>query len=279
MNAVVTLPAVTLDQAAMAELFARFAPDEAAGVLLAGSRARGSAGPFSDVDWVRLSSNDEPLPGDGSYLIDGRLIIVSTLRPSLIETIFTEPKAACDYIMGLRSAQVLLDRDGQLARLQRRARDFVWDSEMQAKANQWAAEEMVGIIEEAHKGLEGLRRNDIGRMINARYGLSWMLSNIMKVQRGVLLSGDNGIWHEVNRAVGETTLWVRLRHTAFGIEGVTGQPPTLRDQIIAGLHLYVLTAEQLDGTLPSQEGELVRATVARIQEELERSGYGESPHS
>jgi len=173
--------------------------------------------------------------------------------------------------MGLRNAQILLDRAGELAALQRRARDFVWDNAMQSKANQWAGEQMVGLIEEAHKGLEGLRRNDVGRMLNARFGMSWMLSSIMRVQRGVLLTSDNGVWDEVNRAVGETTPWVRLRRRAFGIEDASGRTPTLREQVIAGLRLYVLTAKNLDRALPSAEGELVRATVSRIEEELERN--------
>jgi hypothetical protein len=262
----------------MNTLIARFAPEEAVGVMLAGSRARGSAGPYSDVDWVRLARDDNRLPGDGSYLIDGRLVIVSTLSVTFVETIFSEPNVACDYVMGLRSAQILLDREGELARLQRRARDFVWDAAMQSKANLWAAEQMVGIIEEAHKGLEGLRRNDIGRMLNARFGLSWILSSIIKVQRGILLTGDNGTWDDINRAVGETTEWVRYRWAAFGIDDGSGHPPTLRGQVIAGLWLYVLTAKYLDRSLPPQEGELVRETVARIEAELERIEHGEPSH-
>jgi hypothetical protein len=163
--------------------------------------------------------------------------------------------------------------------LQRRAHDFVWDSAMQSKANRWAAEQMVGIIEEAHKGLEGLRRNDIGRMLNARFGMSWILSTIMRVQRGVLLTSDNGVWTEVNRAVGETTPWVRVRRTAFGIEDAAGRTPTLREQVVAGLKLYVLTARYLEKALPGREGELVRETVSRIEEELERSGDGKASYS
>jgi hypothetical protein len=272
------MPVVTLDKAAMALLLERFAPAEAAGVMLAGSRARGNAGPFSDVDWVRLARDEERLPGDGSYLIDGRLVVVGTLTTSFVEKIFSEPGVACDFITGLRTAQILLDGEGQLARLQRRARDFVWDDAMQSKANLWAAEQMVGIIEEAHKGLEGLRRNDIGRMLNARFGLSWILSTIVKVQRGVLLSSDNGVWDEINRAVGETTPWVRYRRAAFGVDDGTGRPPALREQIMAGLRLYVLTANYLDRVLPSQEGQLVRATVARIEAELEKFEHGDPSH-
>ena len=100
----------------MAELFTRFAPEEASGVFLAGSRARGNAGPFSDVDWVRVAGDEESLSGDGSYLIDGRLVVVNTLTPSFIEKIFDDPAVACDYVLGLRSAQILLDRAGELAR-------------------------------------------------------------------------------------------------------------------------------------------------------------------
>jgi hypothetical protein len=262
----------------MATLIERFAPEEAVGVFLAGSRARGNAGPYSDVDWIRLARDDEGLAGDGSYLIDGRLVVVNSLTPTFVETIFSEPTVTCDYLMGLRTAQILLDREGQIARLQRRARDFVWDAAMQSKADLWAAEQMVGIIEEAHKGLEGVRRHDIGRLLNARFGLSWILSGIVKVQRGVLLSSDNGIWDDVNRAVGETTAWVHYRSAAFGIDDGSGRPPSLRDQVIAGLRLYVLTADLIARALSGKEGELVRATVARIHDELERIGHGEPSH-
>jgi hypothetical protein len=262
----------------MAELMERFVPAEAAGVLLAGSRARGNAGPYSDVDWVRLANNEEELPGDGSHLIAGRLVVVSTLTPAFIERIFSEPPVTCDYMMGLRTAQILLDRAGKLAHLQRRARDFVWDTTMQRTANLWAAEQMVGIIEEAHKGLEGLRRNDVGRLLNARFGMSWVLSTIVKVQRGILLSSDNAQWDEINRAVGDTTPWVRLRRSAFGIEDSTGRTPTLREQVLAGLRLYVMTAKSMESNFPEPQRAAVRATVARIEAELERSGHGEASH-
>ena len=75
------LPPITMDSAAMAVLMERFAPVEALGVMLMGSRARGNAGPFSEVDWIRFAPDHEGLPDDGSYLIDGRLVVVSTLTP------------------------------------------------------------------------------------------------------------------------------------------------------------------------------------------------------
>jgi hypothetical protein len=139
---------------------------------------------------------------------------------------------------------------------------------MQSRANAWVARALIGWIEEAHKGLEGLRRNDIGRMLNARFGLSWGLSQVMKVQRGVLLSSDNGHWDEINRAVGELSEWVRLRRMVFGLEDGSGKVPALRHQVAAGLRLYGLTAAMLDAALPEPERGMIRATATRIEQEL-----------
>ena len=265
---------VTLDQAAMHTLVERFGGAEVAGLMLMGSRARGSAGLHSDVDLVRYLPAGDAMPDNGSHLIDGRLVVVSVLSDAQIEAIFTEPALACDFMVGLRSAYVLVDRTDTLPALQRRARDFVWDGAMQVKANRWAADQLVGLIEEAHKGLEGLQRQDTGRLLNARFGLSWLLSGVVKVQRGVLLSGDNGIWDEINRGVGETSTWVRLRHTAFGIDDGSGKPPDLANQVVAGLRLYIATVALMRHALPAPQADLIDATVARITAVLGRLEHG-----
>ena len=43
---------------------------------------------------------------------------------------------------------------------------------------------------------------------------------------------------------------------------------------MAGLRLYVETAKMIDHALPEHEGELIWATVARIEAELERMEHG-----
>lgn len=91
---------------------------------------------------------------------------------------------------------------------------------------------MVGWIEEVHKGLEGRRRRDPGRLLSASFDLSWGLSSIVKMQRGVLVSGDNGFFNEVAKAAGEETMWSQLRAIAFGVaqvvHGITCLTPSLR---------------------------------------------------
>jgi hypothetical protein len=245
-------------------------------IALLGSRARGDAGPYSDVDLVRLvDAGAAELSGRGSYLLDDQLVVVSNLEPAAVERCFTEAEEAVRSIAGLRQARPLLDSAGEFAALQARALAFVWTSELQAQANAAASEQLVGWIEEAHKGLEGLRRQDPGRLLNGLFGLSYGLSAVMQLQRGVLLSGDNGFYDEVAAAVGPTSPWVQLRAVAFGVAEVHGRPPSLRERVVAGLGLYVATAELLADILLPEHRPLVEATVELINRSVERAYHGE----
>jgi hypothetical protein len=186
----------------------------------------------------------------------------------VVEGWFTRPEEAVKVVGGLRRGRALLDRQGTFATIQARAHTFTWDAAMQARAAAYTSAQMVGWIEEVHKGLEGLRRGDIGRLLNARYGLSWGLSDVVQVHRGVLVSGDNGVWDEVAQAVGSGTEWSVVRRAAFGIEAPGGGALPLRDQVRAGLRLYVLTARLLGATLAPRDDELVAQTVRLIEQTL-----------
>jgi hypothetical protein len=240
-------------------------------IVLMGSHARGDPGLFSDIDLVRFTDKDEhekPFPKDGSYLINGYLVTVSSVNPTQVEEWFSRPEMAVNVISGLQSARSLIDRHGTFATIQARAQAFKWDAAMQEKADVWASQMMVGLIEEVHKGLEGLRSSDIGRLLNARFGCSWLLSRVMCVHCGVLLSGDNAFYQEVMSAVGTDSEWARLRRAAFGIQEDGKRPPSLREQVVAGLRLYVVTAELLGKALLPADELLVMQTVDLIRTTL-----------
>ncbi|GHO62444.1 hypothetical protein KSC_013360 [Ktedonobacter sp. SOSP1-52] len=249
------------------DLVARFDVPEVRALVLMGSHARGEAGPYSDIDLVRFTYKAEPSEPE-SFLYQEHLLVVSTVGPDEVERWFHEPQAATDTIAGVRCARALLDREGYFAQIQARAKVFVWDDAMQQQANRWASEMLVGNAEEARKGLEGLRRNDVGRLLNARFGMSWSMSRVMKVQRGILLSGDNAIYDEVAHAMDDQPEWVRLRRAAFGIEDERGQALTLHEQVQAGLQLYALTARLLSPILLPVHKLLIEHTVSLIQQAL-----------
>jgi len=247
-------------------LAAQFDHPDARAIVLMGSFARGAAGPFSDVDIVRFTESDETvLPDNGSHLIDGRLVVVSDVNPTQVQASFTEPEIAVETIQGLRSGRSLIDRQDTFSAIQQRALDFQWDNAMQAKANRWASRQMVGWIEEVHKGLEGLRSSDIGRLLHARFGCSWGLARLICVQRGILLSGDNALYEEVIASVSPDSQWAKLCRAVWGI---APEPSTLQEEVIAGLQLYNLTAVMLADVIHPQDAPLVMVTTAQIKRAL-----------
>lgn len=245
-------------------------------IVLMGSHARGDAGPYSDVDLVRfVEEQAAELSGTGSHLIDGVLVVVSNVTPTQVEMWFAEAEAATKNIAGVRLARALIDRQATFAAIQSRAEAFVWTATHQQQADQYASEQLVGLIEEAHKGLEGLRRQHVGRLQNALFGLTWLLSRIIQVQRGLLITGDNGFYDEVAAAMGNDSLWVRLCAVAFGVADVNGRPASLRERVVAGLGLYVVTAELLEEAIQPEHQALIAETVALINARLQDAYHGE----
>jgi hypothetical protein len=116
--------------------------------------------------------------------------------------------------------------------------------------------------------LQGLRDGSIGRLLGARFGLSWGLSRVMQVQRGVLLQSGNDFYDAVATAVGSDSRWVALRRIVFAIEAADGRVPTLHEQVVAGLRLYVETARLLDAVIATDDREVIAHTVQRIESAL-----------
>ena len=254
---------MAMNQPKYEPLVSRFQASGVTAIILMGSYARGDAGPFSDVDLVRFKSNEEEIPGSGTHLIDGFFVVVSDVSPSQVDTWFTNPEEATECIAGLRTARPLWDPEGYFKAIQKRASEFVWNSSLQDKANAYAGSQMVGWIEEVQKGLEGLRRGDEGRMLNAKHGFTWGMTRIMRVYRGVLISGDNASYTEVAQSMGTDSEWAVLSRRAFGLE-----PIPLAEQIRAGLRLYALTFEMLADNLRPEDKELIAEAVKRIRDEL-----------
>jgi predicted nucleotidyltransferase len=233
-------------------------------LILMGSYARNEAGPNSDIDLVRFVKSGTKLSDDGTHLYEKKILInISTVEPDEYEKWFTEPYEATKWIAGLRIARALIDRENFfIDGLQIRAHNFIWDMTIQSRANIDASHRMVGWCEELHKGLEGLRRiNDIGRLLNAIHGLSWGLSEVIQIQRGVLVSSDNNVFNEVELALGDNIRMIELRRITFGIVGNY----TLRERVSAGLQFYVLLAEEMKNVWQINDIDIIEYTVEQIR--------------
>ena len=230
-------------------------------VLLLGSYARGDAGPYSDIDILRLVTAQAD--DAGGRLWQGKLVNVSDADPETIEAWFSEPEQAVEVVSGLRSAQVLRDRDGAAEALVARAEAFIWTPALQKKADHWASAQLASWAEEAHKALAGLRTGDVGRLLNAQFGLSWGLAKTMRVQRGLLAESDNSFLTDLQTALQGTpdgARWLRLLHEVYGLTGLA-----LYDQVRAGLELYALTAELLGAAVEPHDRPVIEHTVSLIR--------------
>ncbi|MBI3971345.1 MAG: hypothetical protein HY332_08645 [Chloroflexi bacterium] len=122
----------------------------------------------SDVDLVRFTTASVPsLPDSGSHLVAGRLVVVSDAPPDEVETWFVQTELAVSRIPGLRQGRPLRDRGGYFAAHEVRAQAFVWDAAVQARADAFANQAMVGWVEEVHNGPARLRSGDVGRLLDA----------------------------------------------------------------------------------------------------------------
>lgn len=246
-------------------------------VALLGSYARGDADEFSDVDILLLLPEDGPDPARTSFLINDRLVVINPVRPEQIGGWFTQPEQAVQAVASLREAVAIDDPAGDFARLQARANNFVWDAAMQAKADSFASGELVGLIEEAHKGLGGLGSGEPGRLLNASFGLSWLPARTVRIQRGVLGNSDNGFYADVRQAVGLDSRWSALLEAAFGVAEVGTSARSLPERVRAGLALYCETARLLDAAIQPDDRPLIEATVARIETNVTRLQKASQP--
>lgn len=240
----------------------RFLEGNVLSIGLFGSHARGDFGRYSDIDVVRFGETWEG-PESQTYLIDDHFVVVSNVTSKAVSNWFSCPDAATQNLAGVRSAKVLVDSDAYLAGIIDRALAFEWDDAMQEKANELASSLMVGWIEEVQKSLEGLRRNDLGRLLNGKHGLTFGMLNVMRIRLGVFLSGDNGLFPEVLEALGHNSKWSTLCKTAFGVDGNA----TLQQEVAAGLTLYSLTAELLHDVLTRDDALLIDEITLRISRE------------
>lgn len=247
----------------------RFASPGVKAIALMGSFARGDAGTFSDVDIVCfLEHEPEQAAKPLSQIIQDRLVVVSSVAPQTVEEWFIDPVLATECVGGLRTARALWDPADYVGELKKRARAFEWNAALQQNANEYASRQLVGWVEEVHKGLAGLTMGDPGRMLNARFGLSWGLIGIMRVQRGVLISGDNGFYAEVIKAVGPKTRWARLAAEVFTVNEGGRAALSLHDQVRSGLKLYLLTTDLLRDALSPEDKEVIAHTRKLILEYL-----------
>jgi len=237
---------------------------EVIGVCIVGSYSRGQESRYSDVDFD-VFARKLPASDYDRYTLrywDGKLV---SLKYTLLKDELAglkDPRRAIWTVPGLRSMKIVLDKDDSLADLQTRAQKFDW-SLLQADADEFAAEAIMGNAEEVHKILNGLARGHESTVLYATWGLVANILETVAVQRGIMITSENRYFDLIQESVGRDTKWVSAFRTAWGLNSTSSQ---YQSRGAAALTLYRLTAAMFDGLIPGKHREVVDHTLRLIKE-------------
>jgi predicted nucleotidyltransferase len=254
-----------LSDAFLDELTAELDSEDTIAIALMGSYARGDATEYSDVDVVRFAANP-PGSDEQAYRLQyrsGRLVSISTTTVAAKERELSSPVNAVMAVPGLRQARVLLDKDGSLAALREKAIAFTWER-LQPAADRLASYDLMGNAEEVHKVLSALVRRDESAAMYGTVGMCNMLTQIVIVQRGLLIQTENSWFHQVYDAVGWDSDWTRYHRLANGFEAGPRHLPPFEARAIAALHLYQETARLLRHVLRPAHAEVVDTAIENV---------------
>jgi nucleotidyltransferase-like protein len=255
---------MTLSNAFIQSILQMIDSSHVIGVGIVGSYARSQETKYSDVDLDIYMSKLPVNPYDRYTLryLDGKLV---SRKYTLLEeerSALTNPRRAIWAIPGLRGMQILLDKDGSMIALQRAAQAFEW-SALQPAADEFAAEEIMGCAEEAHKILSGLAGGHESTVLYATWGLVKGMLEAVAVQRGIMIVSENRYFDLIQDSMGRDSEWTHAFRTAWGLDVSDSQ---YKARGSAALTLYRLTAEMFDGLIPEKHRNVVNKTLRLIKE-------------
>jgi len=257
----------TLSEIFLQSLIDRLDGPDVVGITISGSHARGEADRYSDVD---LSCYVQTLPERKDDRItlrywDARLVSIHTTTIEAERSELTDPEHAIWAIPGVRQALILLDKNGAIAALKQFAESLCW-ADLQPAADEFAAEEIMGCAEEAHKILSGLAGEHESTVLYAAWGLIGGMLHALAVQRGLLVRTENEYFDLVQEAAGRDSAWTAAFRLASGCDHGSNNLRPYKVRGAAALALYRETAAMLDPIIHDHHREVIDSTLALIAE-------------
>jgi hypothetical protein len=223
------------------------------GVAVLGSLARGEATPWSDID-VESTLADPAAKWDvRPSFIGSRLVMSHSITPAEQWRALELPDQAIWAAPAFDSMRILLDRDGDLARLQDAGRRFDYES-LRPAAAAFIRQRAPTVGEYVLKIRDGLERGDESKTVYATANLVLRCERLVAVTFLRPIRTENE-YHSVIRAAAGAA-WTALHRAACGLEG--GAATALGT---AACGLYRETMRIVDPQLDPASREIVRRVV------------------
>ncbi len=233
------------------------------GVILGGSFTRGEANHYSDVDFARIVREVEPgLERHRFHYDSGRLVCLSLHSFAVLQARLSIPSEAIWEVPTMRTVQIVLDREGQIAALKQAAIDFKWEP-LQPAADAYASYLLYDNVELAHKLLGTLTTGNQDATMRATRMLVSGASEAIAVQRGLLIEAPNNFYNLLQVTVGREALWTYHYRAAQGYD-----QNTTHEQAVAALHLYLETVRLLAVAIQPEHRVVIEQALRLIAEKL-----------
>lgn len=250
-------------------LIAEIDTDDIAGITLAGSHIRGEATLYSDIDLACWVPDAMPQPLKRMVYRNGHLVSIGFKKGTDVRRALTQPYLAIWVGASLQTPGVrrtLLDKDGSVTELMYDLANFRWET-LQESADFFASDWLMLMTEMAHKILSELSKNNDLGIAYASEKLLSHLTEVVAVQRGVMIKTDSTYYLQVEEATGLDSTWTTYHRQVAGVDVPLNMHPA-KARGIAALHLYRETVKLLWDILLPAHREVIEQTLAIINTTL-----------
>lgn len=230
------------------------------GIVLGGSYARGDATVYSDIDLALFMHEDVDVPPKRFFVRGDKLVSVSPKVPSAVRADITRPERAIWVVPGLAACRILIDKIGAVADLLAELRAFQWEP-LQGAADRYAARNMVFFAEMAFKVLSALQRGDDRAVAHATNDLLPSLTEVVAVQRGVMIESDHSFYRQVQESVGLDSVWTSYHNIAAGVTRLDTPGNPLQMRALSVLHLYRETLSLVKHTMSREQRDVAKQVL------------------
>jgi hypothetical protein len=186
------------------------------GIAVLGSAARGEASRWSDID---IESTVADLaakwPTQPSF-IGSRLIMSSSITDAEQWAQLATPDKAIWAVPSFVAMQILVDRDGALARLQEVCRSFDY-APLRAAAAAYIREKAGSSCEYVFKIRDAIERRDASKALHAAASLIGKCERMVAVAFLTPIPTENAYYRIIQDAAGPA--WTTAHRSSFGLEG------------------------------------------------------------
>ncbi|MHA2251321.1 MAG: nucleotidyltransferase domain-containing protein [Candidatus Kariarchaeaceae archaeon] len=257
------IPEPILDQ--INKIVQDFSSEEVESVILTGSYARGDFTEYSDVDITFFLST--PLSEtDLRYQLEYRNNILFSLNKGTIEEWkkkLDDPIGYYGLFYAITDAKILLDKNNQFRNFQKQVENSSWEV-LEEKRRHVISEEIVGFIEEVHKVVNGIKRNDESTMLTGMIGLLLGMSRVIAMQHKLLIRSENEFYFRLQKLMGMTSKWTFAFREVLALPFDSNTPNSVADRARASLRLYLETAKAVN--LDNKSNQMVLVASKLIEQ-------------